>query len=241
MNSNSSPSGGGISERSGTSSSTLGGPRALRCRFQGGSQAPRDFKIRSITSSWCGEVSAESNRSRKSRSAKKIVGAKNTGLETADEPLSRIAPKRSGLIFRDPTSSRCSTEPKAEADCPRHHPQECPDSRSWAPTILQTEVEVVFDLELPVANEFILTVTSQRETVVRNRSRGMCDTPTCLNEAHADVSLVVGELYEFVKTPDLFEQFAPKSTRAPAHVVVPGSRGIVEVTWLGSDGNLPAT
>ncbi len=50
---------GANSERSGTSSSCFGGPRALRSRFHGGFQAPRDFKIRSITSSWCGEVRAE--------------------------------------------------------------------------------------------------------------------------------------------------------------------------------------
>ena len=36
----------------------MGGPRALCVRFQGGSQSWMWRKIRSISSSWCGDVSA---------------------------------------------------------------------------------------------------------------------------------------------------------------------------------------
>ena len=61
LNSNSSSSCGVNSDSSGRSSSSFSsafsGPCALRWRFHSGSQALRDFKVRSIMLSWCGEVS----------------------------------------------------------------------------------------------------------------------------------------------------------------------------------------
>ena len=67
-----------FADSSGTSSNSFGGPRALCWRFHGGSQAPRDFKIRSMTSSWRGEVRAEITRISWPQEAHKLGSASQT-------------------------------------------------------------------------------------------------------------------------------------------------------------------